>query len=339
LLTRLGYRKEPRVVAGAAEERLVYAHPEGRKAVFLGDLVDRGPRIIETLYLVKDMVEAGTALAVPGNHDLKLVRKLRGKDVRITHCLQDTLDQIEALGDEEKAHFMKDMPKFLDGLVSHYVLDGGNLVVAHAGMKENMQGRGSAKVREFAMYGETTGETDEFGLPVRFDWASEYRGKATVVYGHTPSREPEWVNQTLCIDTGCVFGGTLTALRYPEKELVSVPAARTYCESAKPFLAEEEQAPSGREEQREGHLLDINDVLGKRIVNTRLQSNITIREENAIAALEVMSRFAVDPRWLVYLPPTMSPSETTQVPGLLEHPAEAFAYYRQAGVPRVICEE
>ena len=206
-------------------------------------------------------------------------------------------------------------------------------------MKEAMQGRGSGKVRDFALYGETTGETDEFGLPVRHDWASEYRGRAMVVYGHTPVPEPEWLNRTVDIDTGCVFGGKLTALRYPEREFVSVPAARTYCEPARPFLPAEEQAPALSAQQAHDQVLDAEDVLGKRIVPTRLRGNVTIREENAAAALEVMSRFAADPRWLIYLPPTMSPCETTREPGLLEHPAEAFAYYRSQGAPRVVCEE
>ena len=223
--------------------------------------------------------------------------------------------------------------------MSHYVLDGGKLVVAHAGMKQEMQGRGSGKVRDFALYGETTGETDEFGLPVRHDWASEYRGAAMVVYGHTPVPEPEWLNRTVNIDTGCVFGGKLTALRYPEKEFVSVPAARTYCEPARPFLPPEEQAPALSAQQAHDQVLDAEDVLGKRIVPTRLRGNVTIREENAAAALEVMSRFAADPRWLIYLPPTMSPCETSGEPGLLEHPAEAFAYYRSQGAPQVVCEE
>src|SRR5512143_2714069 len=147
-----------------------------------------------------------------------------------------------------------------------------------------------------------------------------------VVYGHTPVPEPEWLNRTINIDTGCVFGGSLTALRYPERELVSVPAARTYQEPAKPFLPEEKQAPVLSAQQEYDDVLDIDDVVGKRIITTRLQRNVTIREENAAAALEVMSRFAANPKWLVYLPPTMSPSETSQQPGLLEHPAEAFAY-------------
>jgi polynucleotide kinase-phosphatase len=310
-------------------------HPDGRKAIFVGDLVDRGPRIVDSVRLVKRMVEAGSALCVPGNHDIKLVRKLRGRDVQITHGLDRSLAEIDPL-DEVDRNEIRD---FLDGLVSHYVLDDGRLVVAHAGMKEEMQGRGSGKVRDFALYGESTGETDEFGLPVRWNWAAEYRGQAMVVYGHTPVPETEWLNRTINIDTGCVFGGRLTALRYPEQELVSVPAAATYSEPAKPFQSEDVAAPALTAQQREDELLDVEDVLGKRIVSTRLGRSVTIREENAIAALEVMGRFAINPKWLVYLPPAVSPSETSSEPELLEHPAEAFAYYRQQGVGRVICEE
>ena len=326
LLGELGYERG----AGGA-----YVHPGGRKAIFLGDLVDRGPRIVDAVRLVKAMVDAGSAFCVPGNHDMKLVRKLRGRDVRITHGLDRTLAELDRLGDEAR----DEIRAFLDGLVSHYVFDDGNLVVAHAGMKEEMQGRGSGKVRDFALYGETTGETDEFGLPVRWNWAAEYRGRAMVVYGHTPVPEPEWLNRTINIDTGCVFGGRLTALRYPEKELVSVAARATYSQPAKPFLVTDAEAPALTTQQREDALLDIEDVLGKRIVETRLARTITIREEQAIAALEVIGRFAIDPRWLVYLPPAVSPSETTTEPGLLEHPREAFVYYRQEGVPRVVCEE
>jgi polynucleotide kinase-phosphatase len=201
-----------------------------------------------------------------------------------------------------------------------------------------MQGRGSGKVREFALFGETTGETDEFGLPVRYNWASDYRGKALMIYGHTPVPEPLWLNNTVNIDTGCVFGGRLTALRYPEREIVSVPAKATYYESKKPFLPSEELVPRAAQHAADD-VLDIDDVVGKRLVDTRLLPKITIRQENAIAALEVMSRFAVDPKWLVYLPPTMSPCETSKLPNMLEHPQEAFAYYRHEGVPRVICEQ
>jgi protein phosphatase len=318
---------------------IAYRHPAGRKAVFVGDLVDRGPRVLDAVGIVHNMIVGGAALCVPGNHDMKLMRKLRGKDVRITHGLANTLAEIDALPEQIRDAYCKELAEFLDSLVSHYVLDDGKLVVAHAGMKADMQGRGSGKVREFALYGETTGETDEFGLPVRFNWAAEYRGSAMVVYGHTPVPEPDWLNRTVNIDTGCVFGGKLTALRYPEKEFISVPAARTYCEPARPFLAEEQQAPKLTAQQAHDDVLDADDVLGKRIVSTRLRGNVTIREAHATAALELMSRFAANPKWLIYLPPTMSPCETTSEPSLLEHPAEAFNYFRTQGAPQVICEE
>ena len=329
LLWQLGYKIE------STPEGTIAIPPAGRKAIFVGDLVDRGPGIPAVLRMVMKMVEHGSAFCVPGNHDMKLMRKLKGRDVQLTHGLADSVQQL----DQEPPEFKQAVIKFLDDLVSHYVFDDGKLVVAHAGMKEEMQGRGSGKVRDFALYGETTGETDEYGLPVRYNWAAEYRGQAMVVYGHTPVAEPEWLNRTINIDTGCVFGGRLTALRYPERELVSVPAMRTYYESAKPFLRPDTGVPVLTAQQQLDDLLDIEDVIGKRIIQTRLQKSITIREENATAALEVMSRFAANPKWLIYLPPTMSPCETSKHEGLLEHPEEAFAYYLHEGVHKVVCEQ
>ena len=335
LLERLGYQLAARVGADG-ETGYSVTHSEGRKAVFVGDLVDRGPGVTNVLKLVMSMVEDGVALCVAGNHESKLVRKLKGRNVQISHGLAESLEQLE----DESPAFREAATRFLDGLISHYVLDGGELVVAHAGMKVEYQGRASARVRDFCLYGETTGETDEWGLPIRANWAADYRGQAMVVYGHTPVAEPAWLNRTINVDTGCVFGGKLTALRYPEQELVSVPAARVYYEPIKPLAEPEPHGHShGASETRTANLLDIDDVLGKRIVETRLRGNITVREENSAAALEVMSRFALDPRWLVYLPPTISPCDTSKLPEMLEHPAEVFTYFRSNGVSRVVCEE
>jgi protein phosphatase len=325
LLALLGYR----------EVENIWRHPEGRRAIFLGDLVDRGPRVPDVLRIAMAMVEAGTAFCVPGNHDDKLKRVLQGKKAQIRHGLEQSMEQLE----RETPEFRSQVAKFLDGLISHYVLDGGRLVAAHAGMREEMQGRASGSVRAFALYGETTGEMDEFGLPVRADWAAEYRGSALVVYGHTPVYAPEWLNRTINIDTGCVFGGRLTALRYPENELVSVPARQAYAASRRPFLPAEGELSA---QQQVDEILDLEDVLGQRTLSTRLRPSVVIREENAVAALEVMSRFAANPKWLIYLPPTMSPSETADPeshPGLLEHPAQAFAHYRRQRIGRVVCEE
>ncbi|MGV3614509.1 MAG: AAA family ATPase [Fimbriimonas sp.] len=462
LLAKLGY---------TVTDDLQVTPPEGRTLIFVGDLVDRGPNSPGVLRLAMGMVAAGTAICVPGNHDVKLLRHLRGQRVSLTHGLKETVEQLEA----ESPEFREAVKIFLDKLVSHYVLDGGQLVVAHAGIKAEMQGRASGRVREFCLYGDTTGEIDEFGLPVRYPWATEYRGRAMVVYGHTPIPQPEWLNGTINIDTGCVFGGRLTALRYPERELVSVPALREYAVSKRPFLPKGNEVVFGEplpettyvdrpgayavirnaegkvavvttergpylpgggsegNETAEGTLLrevreeagleiairerigeaveyvdageegffakrgvffaaeivsaveggehalewldpeeaaarirhashgwaigrafgtrttsaqhvvddvlDLEDVTGKRLVETRLRDKVTIQEENAAAALEVMSRFAANPKWLVYLPPTMSPSETSDEEGYLEYPVQAFDYFREQGVETVVCQE
>ncbi|KUN90302.1 polynucleotide kinase-phosphatase [Streptomyces bungoensis] len=303
-------------------------HPEGRTAVFVGDLVDRGPDSPGVLRRVMSMVKSGNALCVPGNHENKYGRHLKGRGVRHTHGLAETIAQMAGESEEFKA----EVRQFIDGLVSHYVLDGGRLVVCHAGLPERYHGRTSGRVRSHALYGDTTGETDEFGLPVRYPWAEDYRGRAAVVYGHTPVPEATWLNNTICLDTGAVFGGKLTALRWPERELVDVPAERVWYEPAKPLRTE---APGGQD----GRPLDLGDVHGRRVVETRHAGRVSVREENAAAALEVMSRFAVDPRLLPYLPPTMAPTPTSRVDGYLEHPVEAFAQYAADGVAQVVCEE
>jgi protein phosphatase len=314
LLERLGYRIE----TGSESWRI--EHPQGRKLVFVGDLVDRGPRVPDVLRLAMAAVNGGNGYCVVGNHDAKLVKALRGKPVRISHGLAESLAQLSREPDAFRAAALN----FLDGLVSHYVFDGGRLVVAHAGLREEMHGRGSGAVREFALYGETTGETDEYGLPVRHDWAADYRGRAVVVYGHTPVPRAEWFNNTLCLDTGCVFGGALTALRYPERELVSAPALRTYYKPLRPLEPAPVEALSAQQQADER--LDLADFSGKRILHPRLGHGVTIQAENAAAALEVMTRFAANPKWLVYLPPTMSPAETSALEGFLEHPCEALDY-------------
>jgi len=350
LLEKLGYKANlsagvsagtpPPVVSGEGvllippEGHWNLTHPDGRIPVFLGDIGDRGPKNADCFQFVMDVCENNSAFCVCGNHDAKLLRKLNGKNVQITHGLDRTIEEIDSMPPE----FSDRLKGFLDGLISHYVFDGGRLVVAHAGLIEPYQGRSSARVRDFCLYGDTSGETDEYGLPVRYDWASDYRGKALVVYGHTPVPDAQIFNRTACIDTGCVFGGSLTALRYPEGELVSVPAAAVYYEPVRPLETARDK-PLADCGSRLEEIPEIEDVLGKRLLNTRLAPTITIREENAMAALETMSRFAADPRWLIYLPPTMSPCETSAKDGLLEHPAEAFKYFGSRGVGRVVCEQ
>ena len=190
------------------------------------------------------MVESAEALCVPGNHDDKFMRWLAGRPVKIAHGLDLTIQAItrpslRALRPEKTRDFFARSP-------SHLWLDGGSLVVTHAGIREKMIEQSSRKVRDFCLFGDTSGALDEYGLPVRYNWALEYRGRATVVYGHTPVPEPVWLNNTVCIDTGCVFGGKLTALRWPEKEFVSAPAFRSYAANGPSACRRRDQNPHAR---------------------------------------------------------------------------------------------
>ncbi|MCL6635386.1 MAG: AAA family ATPase, partial [Peptococcaceae bacterium] len=218
LLTRLGYRRQFNY----------YTHPAGRKAVFLGDLTDRGPRSLDCFWLVKAMVDSGNALYVPGNHCRKLSRYLEGRNVQVGHGLEKTVAEINALAENEREYFREEFLQLYRQAPPYLILDRGRLVVSHGGIREDMIGRVTERVRNFCLFGDATGETTEEGLPVRRDWARQYRGEALVVYGHTPVPEAEFVNNTIDIDQGCVMGGKLTALRYPEREVVQVPALAAY---------------------------------------------------------------------------------------------------------------
>lgn len=316
LLEALGY---------VADSECIYRHPAGRKAVFVGDLCDRGPKNVGVLRLVMGMVGVGTAFCVPGNHDDKLERYLSHRNVQISHGLEKTIQELE----QEDETFREEVRVFLGSLVSHYIFDVGRLVVSHAGIKEEYIGRVSGRIRAFCLYGDTAGETDEAGLPIRKNWAADYRGKAMIVYGHTPLAEVQEWNHAYCIDTGCVFGGKLSCMRYPERETVSVSAHKQYYEMSRPLKGT----------AKEEGLLNIEDVNGKMHLTTRLLPSITIPEEQTAAALEMMSRFAADPHWLIYLPPTMSPCKTSPLDEYLEHPAEAFDYYRKNGIENIVCEK
>ena len=329
LLGRLGYTIDPFEVD--SEDLIRARHPEGRIAFFVGDITDRGPRNLDALRLVMGMCDEGSGRCVIGNHDFKLNKWLKGRNVTQAHGLDLTVAELEKISEA----FRKQVSDFIWDLRSHAWLADGKLVIAHAGLKEEMHGRGSGHVRNFAMFGETTGEVDEFGLPVRLEWARDYRGKADVVFGHTPIAEAEWLNHTMCIDTGCVFGGKLTALRWPERETVSVPAKVQYAVPAKPLNAEQDLSA----QQDHDRLLYFDDYATKMRIETRFKSTLQIPEENSLAALEVMSRFAVDPRWLIYLPPTMAACPTAPEGPFLEHPDQAMDHFASRGVTDLVVEE
>lgn len=216
LLAQLGYR----IVVDDAGQAVDAVPPTGRRVIFVGDVVNRGPDSVGALRLAMGMCRSGHALAVQGNHEHQLSMALRGEKVKMRAGLGKTLAEFAAQPQE----FRDDAVAWCAGLPSHLVLAGGALVVVHAGLAERFHRRHSRRVTALALYGEPIREKDEHGLPVRRLWANGYYGEAAVVYGHTPTSQAQWLRGTMCLDTGCVYGGALTALRFPEREVVSVPS-------------------------------------------------------------------------------------------------------------------
>ncbi|HLF79722.1 MAG TPA: metallophosphoesterase [Dehalococcoidia bacterium] len=207
--------------------------PEGRRAIFLGDLVNRGPDIAGVLRVVMGVVEAGQAYCLRGNHDAYLLRKLQGADVVTEFDLPNedaVLASVSQLAAESLA-FQLRVAGFIEGRPAHLVLDDGRLLVAHAGLPQEYHGSDSEAAQRFAVFGPSTRETATSGEARPIAWKDSYRGSALVVYGHYADDSVRWANNTVCLDTGCVYGGQLTALRYPEREVVSVEARRVYYKS------------------------------------------------------------------------------------------------------------
>lgn len=224
LLEQLGYEPE-----GEG-----YSHRDGRRLVFVGDLVDRGPGVAEVLQIALAMHAAGTALLVVGNHDEKFLRWLRGRHVHITFGLHETIMSLQALPAQEGETVRARATALFANAPSYLLLDGGRLVVTHGAILDPMIGTWNEDVARYCMYGDVIGHTAH-GKPMRRDWgaARDIRSAGgeqapRIVYGHNVVPTLRWVNRTVDIDTGCVYGGHLSALRYPECEFVQVPAERAY---------------------------------------------------------------------------------------------------------------
>lgn len=323
LLEKLGWSV---VWTGEGEERMsVLSHREDRRLVFLGDMTDRGPRSRDALLIMEAAVSSGQGFAVASNHDDRFKRWLQGRETSLTHGIDTSIADFEGTSET----YRRRIADVIDALPAHLVFDGGRLAVAHVGLREDMILGASPEMRDFAVFGPKSAPGED-GKSARVDWADEYRGRTSIVYGHTVVDEPVWHNRTICLDTGAVFGGSLTALRWPEKEIVSVPASKAYAELDRPAFS--------RKEIRDPAVIGFKDVSGKKYVETGLSGRITVEADHMAGALEHMSRYAIDPRWLVYIPPTMSPVESSSDGDYLEHPAQAFDYYRKHGVTDLVVE-
>ncbi|MBE1556935.1 bis(5'-nucleosyl)-tetraphosphatase PrpE [Sporosarcina limicola] len=207
-------------------------HPDHRQLAFVGDAMDRGPNSLKILNLLFEIQDAGTLFYSPGNHCNKLYRFAKGNHVQLAHGLETTVAELNTFSKEKRKHFLNRYRQFYEALPYYHTMNNGNLIVVHAGIREEMIGAPySEEIRVFVLYGDITGGKLPDGRPIRRDWATHYKGDAFIVYGHTPVEKARFVNNTVNIDTGCVFGGKLMALRYPELEVVSVP-------SLQPFIPE-----------------------------------------------------------------------------------------------------
>ncbi len=210
------------------QKNKMWMHPAGRKLVFLGDITDRGPASLKVIELVHSLYKDGLAYYTPGNHCNKLYRYFLGNKVQVTHGLETTVTEYERLSENKKQTIRKKFMELYEQAPLYLELDRGNLIVAHAGIREDYIGKKNQQVKKFVLYGDITGEKLPDGRPVRRDWAKNYSGKATIVYSHTPVRDVRSINNTYNIDTGCVFGGKLTALRYPEMEVIQVGSSMEF---------------------------------------------------------------------------------------------------------------
>lgn len=248
IIDKLGYRIVTLNSLGSEEvyDYHLY-HPEDRKLIFVGDLTDRGPKSPLVLHAI--MRSFGRpAYCVVGNHDDKLKRYLQGRNVQIRDGLQKTIDQLETYYKIANSGFFnkETLIKFLNSLPSHLILDEGRLAVTHGALKEEYFGLDTPEVKAYCMYGapmkvsspptfsEVKHSVDGMvvdswtGAIRHHPWAEEYKGDTLIVHGHIVVDDVKWVNNTVDIDTGCVFGGKLTAFRYPEREIVQVQAKRNY---------------------------------------------------------------------------------------------------------------
>ncbi|MFK9094820.1 polynucleotide kinase-phosphatase [Bacillus salipaludis] len=329
LLRKLGYMEN---VEG------LFLHPEGRKILSLGDVMSRGPRSLETLQFFKKHVATGIAYMIDSNHGWKIARWLDGRKVNLAHgderVEEEFVEYESRFGNEAANRLKEELKDLLLAAKSHFIIKKNDVrlaVAVHAGIRDHYIGKQSQRISDFCRYGDAEG-LDENGKPRRKDWTIDHKSSELIIWGHDPKPQPLLVNNTLNIDQGVVFGGRLTAYRYPEKQFVSVEAKQDYANVPDNPLKEWERK----------RLVPPN--LGKFVngfsVLTEQLGEVSVYKDGAKSALDDLSHFTLPLEEIVYLPPTMSPTpKPSKLEGYLEHPLEAFEYYQANGVNSMIVEK
>ncbi|MFC4409780.1 polynucleotide kinase-phosphatase [Chungangia koreensis] len=328
LLTKLGYEEK----AG------FYIHPEGRRFMSVGDVMSRGPESLKTMLFFKKHIENGLAFMTDSNHGWKIARWLEGRNVTLNHgdeCVEAEIGEYERQYGQEEANQLKaELKSFLWEAPSHYVITKNGVptvVCTHAGIKDEWIGKESEQISDFCRYGDTDG-VDETNRPIRKDWTVHHKGSLLIVWGHDPKPQPQFINRTLNIDQGVVFGGRLTAFRYPDGEIMSVQAKINY--------SGYEDHPLAEWKRKRFNLPNIAHFLNGYTVNTQDLGDVKIPSNQVKSAIDSVSRNTLPIEKLFYIPPTMSPTpEPSALNDYLEHPQEAINYYRNHGVTKLIAEK
>ncbi|MDM5234548.1 polynucleotide kinase-phosphatase [Lysinibacillus pakistanensis] len=315
-----------------------FIHPQGRRFVSVGDIMSRGPKSIKTMEFFERHIERGLAFMTDSNHGWKIARWLDGRNVSLHHGDElveaEFMDYENTYGGAQTAALKARLAKCLLAAPSHYVLMNKGLasaVVTHAGIRDRYIGKQSSRISDFCRYGDVQ-ELNISGKPIRNDWFTEHQTSQLIIWGHDPKINPLKQNHTLNIDQGVVFGGQLTAFRYPEQTIISVNAYKNYAGTQNNPLLE---AKAKRFEPP-----NIAAFLAGFAVETSYLGAIQIPGAQAKAAIDSVSHYTVPLEQLIYIPPTMSPTpQTSALDNTLEHPAEAFAYYKKHGVQTMIAEK
>lgn len=329
LLQKLGYKED---------DEGLFTHPEGRKFMSVGDVMSRGPHSLESMLFFMKHVRQELAYMTDSNHGWKIVRWLDGRNVTLHHGDEKVAEEFEQYekmyGSEKTAELKEDLKSFLMSAPSHYVLMKNGVYTAvctHAGIKDEYIGKTSPAISDFSRYGDTDGFNED-GKPVRKDWFVHHKGSMLIIWGHDPKPQPLVINNTINIDQGVVFGGKLTALRYPETEFVSVKAAKDYSGDTDNPLIEWEK--------KRFDPPNIERFINGFEVQTDCLGVIKVQQNNVKAAIDTVSHYTVPIEQLVYIPPTMSPTpDVSALPDYLEHPREAINYYRNHGIEKMVAQK
>lgn len=329
LLSQLGYQEN---------EDGYFVHPEGRKFLSLGDVMSRGPHSLDTMRFFLRHVTAGYAYMIDSNHGWKIARWLDGRKVRLAHGDEKVEQELKSFserkGKEAAEQLKQQLKDWLWSAPCHYVIRQNDVTIAvatHAGIKDHYVGKQSSRISDFCRYGDTDG-IDELGKPIRRDWHLHHKSKELIIWGHDPKPQPWMVNHTINIDQGVVFGGSLTAFRLPERKLFSVPAKEDY--------AQDPTSPLRLWEKKRFTPPNLAKFLQGYSVWIEGYGEVSITDSVAKSALDELSHYTIPLEEIVYLPPTMSPTlETSKLPDYLEHPLEAFQYYRDQGVSKMIAQK